>query len=498
MNSNAKDKQTSGELVSRGKSGDTDRLLFLARAYADPKNPGWNEQEAVHYYLAAANGGHPDAQYELGNAYAEGKLGLTADKVEALKWFKCSDFGGNPNARLRAEQLRSSLGVSEIEDSEFRARILNEDRGLAGVFRDYLKNISITSLAAGLLGYIYLCGYVIHSIYSRSLGIDSLSFVRAHFLETGAAFVVLTLALMFIPFTLFIVVREVRRLRDLSPEGAKRQTLISLNFCLVLLFFALFITSAEVDLSVYKSHWVDWDLKEFFLAYLWIVLVGLVSSVQLEKLWRHTLRAKWEKENKDDPWIKKGDDIVSNGLGWLRWTLLIYSVFVDVILLVKIHWIWPAVREFVGYFVPIMALAFIIYRLVNLAKLATSKKSLFRLVAVALVFIICLHYLILTAFAYTVYRWVPMSRGGRMPVVTTEFYLSPEKQNAYEGIVATSSTNVCITVPLYVLEQNDEIFGVCTNLVVKGPLSSMDVRTIKRADVLSMRFHGVDPRANIR
>ena len=50
-------------------------------------NPGSDEAEAIHWYRAAAEQGHCEAQYELGSRYAEGK-GVPKDETEAVCWLR--------------------------------------------------------------------------------------------------------------------------------------------------------------------------------------------------------------------------------------------------------------------------------------------------------------------------------------------------------------------------------------------------------------------------
>ena len=49
----------------------------------------------------AANRGHAEAQYRLGDAYEHGLYGLKRNEQEALKWYRQAAEGGDTGAQCR-------------------------------------------------------------------------------------------------------------------------------------------------------------------------------------------------------------------------------------------------------------------------------------------------------------------------------------------------------------------------------------------------------------
>ena len=58
--------------------------------------------ESFRWSLAAAEGGHVEAQFNVAISYGQGK-GVAMDWVEAFKWIILSDRGGYP----KAQEVRS-------------------------------------------------------------------------------------------------------------------------------------------------------------------------------------------------------------------------------------------------------------------------------------------------------------------------------------------------------------------------------------------------------
>jgi TPR repeat protein len=72
--------------------GHAEAQYQLGDLYYSTVNGG--EAEAAKWYRKAADQGHAEAQYQLGDFYAEG-TGVAKDEVEAIKWFrKAADQGG--------------------------------------------------------------------------------------------------------------------------------------------------------------------------------------------------------------------------------------------------------------------------------------------------------------------------------------------------------------------------------------------------------------------
>lgn len=69
----------------------------------------------------AAQGGQPDALFELGLMYSSGRdVGI--DLIEAHKWFNLAAIRGNEDAKRYRNELSSELSKSEIARAQKLAR----------------------------------------------------------------------------------------------------------------------------------------------------------------------------------------------------------------------------------------------------------------------------------------------------------------------------------------------------------------------------------------
>lgn len=78
----------------------------------------FNSRDLIEY---AAQGGQPDALFELGLIYSTGRDGAV-DLVEAHKWFNLAAMRGNEAAKDYRAELSRDMSKAEIADAQKRAR----------------------------------------------------------------------------------------------------------------------------------------------------------------------------------------------------------------------------------------------------------------------------------------------------------------------------------------------------------------------------------------
>lgn len=98
-------------LLPRALGGDAAAQFQLGRAYvAGPRRPE-DYAEAVHWFRAAAQRGHPRAQSDLAVLYGKG-LGVPLDYVRAYAWFDVAATGfAHGWRREQALELRDMLAA---------------------------------------------------------------------------------------------------------------------------------------------------------------------------------------------------------------------------------------------------------------------------------------------------------------------------------------------------------------------------------------------------
>jgi TPR repeat protein len=81
-----------------------------------------DKAEAMRWFRKAAEQGHSDAQYNLGNSYCNGE-GVAEDKVEAVRWFRrAAEQGDADSIRRLVRCYRDGVGVEKDEAEAARWR----------------------------------------------------------------------------------------------------------------------------------------------------------------------------------------------------------------------------------------------------------------------------------------------------------------------------------------------------------------------------------------
>jgi hypothetical protein len=105
-------------LKARAATGDAEAQYELGLAYSQI----WKNEEADGWFRKAAEQNVADAQYHLGDSYANG-LGVSRDDVEAYAWFSVATLQGHVAAINARQSLASRLHRSEVEEAEGRASV---------------------------------------------------------------------------------------------------------------------------------------------------------------------------------------------------------------------------------------------------------------------------------------------------------------------------------------------------------------------------------------
>lgn len=130
----------------------------------------------------------------------------------------------------------------------------------------------LASWATVFLGFVYLAGYLISSIFLRSIGIENASLLKAQFIETGIVFSFFTATIIVVPFYTIRMIRRIKGEDENSRNiGTIITTLVMINFSIVLLCFTLFTTN-EVDQNISILGYSIFSVGSVFAWYLTIIL----------------------------------------------------------------------------------------------------------------------------------------------------------------------------------------------------------------------------------
>jgi len=110
-----------------------------------------------------------------------------------------------------------------------------------------LKLISLSEIAAVSIGFLYVTGYYINSIFIRNLSIVRAELLKLEYINIGFAFALITIGFTILPVGIFYFTYNVRRASGLPDYhigaiGNSLNTTILLTFPL---FLALFVTRYE-------------------------------------------------------------------------------------------------------------------------------------------------------------------------------------------------------------------------------------------------------------
>ena len=91
--------------VLRAEQGDPDAQYNLGHAYATGKDIERDRSKAIKWYAAAAKAGHLEAQYALGSLFQHGWKGIPPNHREAANWFQKAAERGHVKAQWQLSLL---------------------------------------------------------------------------------------------------------------------------------------------------------------------------------------------------------------------------------------------------------------------------------------------------------------------------------------------------------------------------------------------------------
>ncbi|CAI2187052.1 5592_t:CDS:2 [Funneliformis geosporum] len=101
--------------------GVPDAQLRYAFALSDKNSPlKFDLDEFVKYLSMAADNGNTAAQFNLGDLYYNGKLGVPKEPQKGLSYLKLAAIKGQPKARAMLDKLEINYYVQDDEESDFK------------------------------------------------------------------------------------------------------------------------------------------------------------------------------------------------------------------------------------------------------------------------------------------------------------------------------------------------------------------------------------------
>lgn len=114
-------KQASYWLQQAAEQGEVEAQYMLGNMYADGRGVIQDHMQAAKWLKRAANAGHLDAMYRLGMMYVAGN-GVTKDFTEAYVWFNLAAAEGNQTAMIAREEVVKLLTADQLAQGQARSR----------------------------------------------------------------------------------------------------------------------------------------------------------------------------------------------------------------------------------------------------------------------------------------------------------------------------------------------------------------------------------------
>lgn len=110
------------EFNQAAESGDVKAYNALGMMYLLGKGVYQDSQKGVDWYVRAAEQGHTDSQFILGQVYREGTGGIKIDHNLSMMWFLIADANGCKFAKLNMDFLSGKMTPDQIQQAEAMAK----------------------------------------------------------------------------------------------------------------------------------------------------------------------------------------------------------------------------------------------------------------------------------------------------------------------------------------------------------------------------------------
>lgn len=332
------------------------------------------------------------------------------------------------------------------------------------------KRVTISQFAALIVGFLYVSGYYINSLFVRNLGIPPTELLRLEYINIGFSFVLITLGFVLLPIGSFFLTYNVRTASKLPHYyigliGNSLNTTLCFSFPLFLAFFA---TRYEWDMSLYSSVLGFRSFKAAVILFAGLALTGMILVPFLERI------VVWKT---NDRWRMF---LYRFLIEPIRYGILIVCIYIIVRSLAQIPWMKLLVQNGLYYFLTSALLvagitaAFLWVRFIHNIRGAWLAYALIGL-GLAILF-----YLTVTTYVFGVYNFVPYNRGGRLPL--NKAYLIVKDQDKLftkERII----NNISLRGPVYIIEENSDSLFVASDEMDKWLTGFVPIHVVRKENV---------------
>lgn len=319
------------------------------------------------------------------------------------------------------------------------------------ILSDFYKglNFDMKSIVIFILSYLYFAGYLIQATTLRNFGIYRLETLKFQYIEVGFTFTVLFLLITIVPVGCFLAHFRIRQRSGLLHYkiGAIGFLINTYNLFIIITFFSMFITWKEWSFIMFKndSNSLQILLYQVFLIYLAIALVVLILFPLLERI----VMSK----------SKRSKLIYILFIEPFRFFAVILAIVFDLLLLYFFPWIGNLIVSGLTFFGSSLMLVTTIFVIIFYMRKLGDKRSLHILAAIGSTGVIVLLFICINAYVFSVIRYIPMNRGGKLPI-TRSYLISDKKVFNNIPIDKSKIDEVTKLGPLYVIEETQDYLYV--------------------------------------
>jgi hypothetical protein len=331
------------------------------------------------------------------------------------------------------------------------------------------QRLGLSEIAALSVGFLYVSGYFINSIFVRNLGIADTELLRLEYIKIGFTFTLVTLGYAFLPVSAFYLTYKVRGSSKLphlhiGAIGNSSNTALFLAFPL---FLAFFITRYEWDLNLPSSVLGFTRFKTAAITAMILSAIGTIVVPYFERLINKTRE-------------RRRMSLYRFVVEPIRYGILIISLYLILRILSQIPWMGFLITSGFYYFLA----GAVLVAGVTAAKLWIQHIRKIRgawMVFVLISFgLAALYYLAITSYVFGVYTFIPANRGGRLPL--TQAYLEiTEHNNLFTGERVIGGTT--LRGPVYIIEDHDDVMYVASERMDRWLYEFVPVHAIRKEKV---------------
>ena len=341
------------------------------------------------------------------------------------------------------------------------------------------QTLRLSEIAALFVGFLYVSGYFINSIFVRNLGINDTELFRLEYVKIGFTFTLITLGIVLLPFGAFYLCYRVRSSSKLphfhlGAIGNALNTTLCLGFPL---FLAFFLTKYEFELGLPSSIFGLVRFKSVVTTFVPLALTGMIVIPAFERIVNSRTSARVSQQ------------LYRFVVEPLRFGIFLFLTILIGRSLTQIPWIGSLFSRGIYFLLAgiifVLGMSAAVYW-VRYIRNVSGFWPVYGLIGFGLC---SLYYLAVTSYVFGVYNYIPANRGGRLPVTRAYLQISPDEQLVGEQRILGS---VKLWGPVYIVEDHEDTIFVASEKMDKWLFDFVPIHAIRKDRIPYMYIERIE------